>query len=130
RASPRDAVATIAPASLTRTAFTADVPTSIPKYTHLPPSRLRWRRTASSPFPSRISRSSRQIVPHHDVDPDLLLFAQDWLAAGKCEQYAHGRPRLMTRILRDGRIHHILQKQLAGHDGYVVADEYDLICPP
>jgi len=68
----------------------------------------------------------RQIVPHHDVDPDLLLFTQDRFAAGEREQHAHGGARLMPRVLRNCRIHHALQEQLAGQDRHVVADENHL----
>src|SRR6059058_3519625 len=132
RASSREAVATIAPASFASTAFTPDVPMSIPRYTNIPPFRLPRGRANCVAFPAKCRlfelglplrtalwwRVLRQIVPHHDVDPDILLFTQDRLTSGEREQHAYGGPRLMPGVLRDGRIDHTLQKQLARHDSH------------
>src|SRR5664279_4570695 len=123
---PHDAVATIAPTSFTSTAFTPDVPTSIPRYTPIPPCGCPC--CGQSALPSlhgipcflllagrcRRARAAaadalRQIVPHHDVDPDLVLFAEHRLGPHQRKQRAHASARLMPRILRDHSIHDTLQ---------------------
>ena len=68
-----------------------------------------------------------QIVPHHDVDPDLLLFAQDRLAAGERKQHAYGGARLMSKILQNRGIHNALQQQPARQRRDVVPDEHHLL---
>src|SRR3954454_8318723 len=87
RSRPCEATATIAPASFTSTAFTPDVPTSIPRNTNSPPLvPLRWAICVAF---AALDTALRQIVPHHDIDPDLFLFAQDRLASRQCQQHAH-----------------------------------------
>ena len=48
----------------------------------------------------------------------------------KCQQYADGGARLMPGVLRDDRIHHTLQEQLARQNRDVVPDEYQLARTP
>src|SRR6266487_3017219 len=85
---PCEAVATIAPTSFTSTAFTPDVPTSIPRNTNSPP--LNSRAVGDLRRLSARDDALRQIVPHHDIDPNLFLFAQDRLAPRQREQHTHG----------------------------------------
>src|SRR3954447_1265792 len=132
-ASSRAAVATTAPASLTSTAFTPDVPMSIPRYTpsSLSPVAVRELKAAlSATGRFELHLPLRQIVPHHDVDPDLLLFAQDRLATGEREQHAHGGARFVSGVLRDRGMHHALQQQPAGQRGDIVSDEHHLLVWP
>src|SRR3954451_21189990 len=129
-ASSRAAVATIAPVSLTSTAFTPDVPMSIPRYTpsSLSPDAVRDLRVALSATDRfEFHLPLRQIVPHHDVDPDLLLFAQDRLATGEREQHAHGGARVLCGGRRDSGMHHALQQQPPRQRGEVVSDEHHLL---
>src|SRR4051794_33251780 len=95
-------VATIAPVSCTSAAFTPDAPTLVSGYTRSPP----WFRCGGRslsllpqgiriPVPSAGRRNGngptnllRQIVPHHDVDSDLFLLAQNRLTPGQREQHS------------------------------------------
>src|SRR4051795_5630228 len=90
---PCEAVATIAPVSFTSTAFTPDVPTSIPKNTNfLPLIPCDGRSSVASPARDV---ALRQIVPHHDIYSNLLLFTQDRLTPRQREQHTHRSTRLM-----------------------------------
>jgi hypothetical protein len=84
---------------------------AIPRYTSSSSLPVRLAIFVAFPISGRLANQFcqlRQIVPHHDVDPDLLLFTQDRLATGEREQHAHGGAGLMTRVLRDRRSHHAL----------------------
>ena len=72
---------------------------------------------------------SRQVVPHHDFNPNLFLLGENGLAPRERQKHADRRTRLVTWVLHDDRIQGAPQKAAPGERRQIVSNEHHIRFP-